>query len=94
MCGDIKGLQPMTRKRIFLPAPVVPASTVGYLAEKYRNLRPELQKNRLICQAAELGADRNHQHDAAGIGQIFGVVAKGRRQRADLVSPIGISSAA
>jgi len=34
-------------------------------------------ENRLICQAAELGADRNHQHDAAGIGQIFGVVAKG-----------------
>jgi hypothetical protein len=44
MCGDIKGLQPMTRKRMFLPAPVVPASTVGHLAEKYRNLRPELQK--------------------------------------------------
>jgi hypothetical protein len=88
MCGDIKGLQRMTRKRMFqwpycgAPRGKVPQSTT------------RASENRLICQAAELGADRNHQHDAAGIGQIFGVVAKGRRQRADLVSPIEISSAA
>src|ERR1700722_10259071 len=41
-----------------------------------------------VREAAELGADRNHQHRAAGIGQIFGVMAKGRRQRADLARPV------
>ena len=70
----------MTRKRMFLPAPVVPASTVGHLGAprgKVPQSTTRASENRLICQAAELGADRNHQHDAAGIGQIFGVVAKG-----------------
>jgi hypothetical protein len=34
----------MKHERVFQPAPAAPASTVGWLAEKYRNLPPDLQK--------------------------------------------------
>ena len=45
-------------------------------------------KFKLVREAAELGADRNHQHHAAGIAQIFRVMAEGRRQRADVARPL------
>jgi hypothetical protein len=43
MCGDLKGLQRMKHERVFQPVPA-PAATAERLAEKYRNLSPELQK--------------------------------------------------
>jgi len=45
-------------------------------------------KFKLVREAAELGADRNHQHHAAGVAQIFRVMAEGRRQRADVARPL------
>jgi hypothetical protein len=43
LCGDLKGLQRMKHERVFQPVPA-PAATAERLAEKYRNLPPELQK--------------------------------------------------
>src|SRR5277367_422510 len=43
MCGDLKGLQRMKHERVFQPVPAS-AATAERLAEKYRNLSPELQK--------------------------------------------------
>jgi hypothetical protein len=43
LCGDLKGLQRMKHERVFQPEPA-PAATAERLAEKYRNLPPDLQK--------------------------------------------------
>jgi hypothetical protein len=47
-----------------------------------RSTRP-----RLVRQTTQLAADRDHQHDAGGIGEIFGMMAEHLRGRTDIARP-------